>query len=86
LVIWDRNYWDRGYGKETTELMFNYAFNSLNLNRLAIGVVGFNKRALKFWESVGFKVEGRQIDGYFCNGEYSDFIMMSLLHKDYKTK
>ena len=84
LMIWDRAYWHKGYGKETAELMFNYAFNSLNLNRLAIGVVSFNKNALKFWNSVGFKEEGKQKEGYFCRGKYHDFIMMSLLEKDYR--
>lgn len=83
LVIWDRNYWNAGYGKETAKLILDYGFNSLNLNRLAIGVVGFNERGLKFWSSIGFKEEGKQIDGYFCRGEYSDFIMMSLFKKDY---
>ncbi len=80
LVIWDRNYWNKGYGKEVVALMFDYAFNTLNLNRLAIGVVGFNQNALKFWSSVGFQEEGKQIDGYFCRGQYSDFIMMAKLH------
>ncbi len=84
LVIWDRNYWDAGYGQETAKLMLDYGFNYLNFNRLAIGVVGFNVRGLKFWKRVGFKEEGRQVDGYFCKGVYSDFIMMYLLQKDYQ--
>jgi len=84
LVIWDKEFWGKGYGKETSKLMLDYAFNDLNLNRLAIGVVGFNQNGLRFWKSIGFKEEGKQIDGYFCNGVYSDFIMMYLLEKDYK--
>jgi len=84
LVIWDKEYWGKGYGKETSQLMLDYAFNDLNLNRLAIGVVGFNHNGLKFWKSIGFIEEGKQIDGYFCNGVYSDFIMMYLLEKDFR--
>lgn len=86
LVIWDRDYWGAGYGKETASLMLDYGFNYLNFNRLAIGVVGFNERGLKFWNSIGFKEEGKQIDGYFCQGVYSDFIMMYLLQKDYQIR
>lgn len=85
LVIWDKAFWGKGYGKEAAALMLDYGFNALNLNRLAIGVVGFNENGLKFWESIGFKEEGKQIDGYFCRGQYSDFIMMSLLHRDYQS-
>lgn len=84
LIIFDQNYWGNGYGKEASQLMLDYAFHSLNLNRLGIGVVGFNERALKFWKSIGFVEEGIQREGYFCRGEFSDFIMMSLLYKDYK--
>ena len=84
LVIWDRSFWGKGYGKETSQLMFDYGFNHLNLNRLAIGVVGFNENGLRFWKSIGFVEEGKQNDGNFCNGRYSDFIMMYLLEKDYR--
>lgn len=86
LIIWDREYWNRGYGKETAKLMLEYGFNNLNMHRLAIGVVGFNIRGLKFWESIGFEKEGIQKDGYYCNGQYSDFIMMYLLEDKYRGK
>lgn len=84
LVIWDRNFWNKGYAKETTALMLDYGFNYLNFHRLAIGVVDFNANGLKFWKSVGFKEEGRQKDGYFCRGKYCDFIMMYILEDDYR--
>lgn len=84
LVIFDRAFWNKGYGKETAALMLDYGFNSLNFHRLAIGVVGFNETALKFWKSIGFKEEGRQVDGYFHNGRYHDFIMMYLLESGYR--
>jgi len=35
-------------------------------------------------ESIGFKKEGIQREGYFHNGKYSDFIMMSLLEDEYR--
>lgn len=84
LVIWDRGFWGAGYGKETARLMFEYGFDQLNFHRLAIGVVGFNDRGMKFWKSIGFKEEGIQKDGYFCHGKYSDFVMMYLLEDDYR--
>jgi RimJ/RimL family protein N-acetyltransferase len=84
LMIYDRAYWNKGFGKEAAALMLDYGFNALNFHRLAIGVVGFNGPALKFWKSIGFNEEGRQKDGYFCRGKYHDFIMMSLLESDYR--
>lgn len=84
LVIWDRSFWRKGYAKETAALMLDYGFNGLNFHRLAIGVADFNADGLKFWKSIGFKEEGRLIDGYFCRGEYRDFIMMYMLEDDYR--
>jgi diamine N-acetyltransferase len=86
LVIWDKEYWSKGYGKEIAALMLEYGFNSLNIHRMAIGVVGFNQNALKLWKSIGFVEEGRQKDGYFVNGEYSDFVMLYLLEDDYRNR
>lgn len=86
LEIWDKRYWGKGYGKEVAALMFDYGFDYLNFHRMAIGVVEKNDRAIKFWKSIGFKEEGRQIDGFFSEGEYSDFVMMYLLEKEYREK
>ena len=48
-----------------------------------MAVVGFNKRALEFYSRIGFKSEGFQRDGYFYDGKYFDFVMMSILDKEY---
>jgi RimJ/RimL family protein N-acetyltransferase len=86
IIIWDRNYWGKGYGKEIAKLIMGYAFNDINVHRLSIGVVGFHEGGLKFWKSVGFKEEGRQTEGYYKNGIYSDFIMMYILEDEYRNK
>jgi RimJ/RimL family protein N-acetyltransferase len=84
IIIGKKEYWEKGIGKEVANLMLEYGFNNLNFHRLAIGVVGFNEIGLKFWESIGFKKEGIQREGYFHNGKYSDFVMMSLLEEEYR--
>ena len=73
----------KGYGSEAGRLILDRAFNHHNMNRVAIGVVALNTQALKYWEGLGFKREGIQEQGYFYNGEYSDFIMMRILKDDY---
>jgi RimJ/RimL family protein N-acetyltransferase len=83
LIIPDPNDQGRGYGTEAIELMFDLAFNRWKFNRISIGVVGFNMPALKFYEKVGFKKEGIQEQGYFYNGEFSDFVMMRILKSEY---
>ena len=74
----------KAYGNEVMELLLDYGFGYLNFHRVAIGVVGTNERALRFYERIGFKREGIQRDGYYYAHEYQDFVMMSLLEDEYR--
>ena len=38
-----------------------------------------SERAIRFYEKVGFRKEGVQRDGYYCDHQYHDFVMMSIL-------
>jgi diamine N-acetyltransferase len=84
VVIWERDEWGKGYGSETLLLLLNYAFGHLGFHRAAIGVVGFNERALRFWAKNGFRKEGVQRDGYLYDGKYYDFVMMSILEDEFR--
>ena len=74
----------KGYGTEAGYLMLDRIFNHYNFNRVSIGVVELNTRALKYWERLGFKKEGIQEQGYFYNGSFSNFVMMRILKNEYK--
>lgn len=74
----------KGYGKEAARLMLTRAFTHYRMNRVAIGVVGLNARALAFWERVGFQKEGIQEQGYYHDGVFSDFVMMRILKSEYR--
>lgn len=76
----------KGYGTEAINLMLQLAFEKYKMNRVAIGVVEKNTDALNFYKKVGFVVEGKQEQGYFYDNEYSDFIMMRFLHKEWINK
>lgn len=82
LIIGEKDCWGKGYGTEAILLLLDYAFGYLNFHRVAVGVVGFNERALHFYERVGFKKEGIQRDGYYFDHQYHDFVMMSILEDE----
>ncbi|MEN6371384.1 MAG: GNAT family protein [Armatimonadota bacterium] len=84
MIIGEKDAWDQGYGTEAITLLLHYAFRNLCFHRVAIGVVGFNERALHFYKKVGFKEEGLQRDGYYYNHRYYDFVMMSILDSEYR--
>jgi RimJ/RimL family protein N-acetyltransferase len=84
IIIGERDAWGKGYGKEAGRLLLDYAFQQLGFHRISIGVVGFNKNALRFWKRLGFKKEGVERDAHFYDNKYSDGIMMSILEDEYK--
>jgi RimJ/RimL family protein N-acetyltransferase len=84
VIIGEKEEWGKGYGTETILLLLDYAFRHLNFHRVAIGVVGFNERALRFWEKVGFRKEGVHRDEYYYDGKYYDFVMMSILEDEFR--
>lgn len=84
IILGEKDTWGKGYGTEAILLLMDYTFGYLNFHRISIGVVGFNDRALRFYEKVGFKKEGIQRDGYYFNHAYHDFVMMSILEDDFR--
>lgn len=84
VIIGQKEEWGKGYGTETIHLLLDYAFRHLNFHRVAIGVVGFNERAIRFWERVGFRKEGVHRDEYYYDGKYYSFVMMSILEDEFR--
>ena len=84
LIIGDHSAWGKGYGTQAIRLLLDYAFGHLSFHRVAVGVVDFNERALHFYESIGFRREGVERDGYFYGHRYHDFVMMSILEDEYR--
>ena len=86
IIIPDPADQNQGYGGEAVHLMLMRAFSYYNMNRVAIGVVGLNTRALAFYKRIGFIQEGIQEQGYLYNGSFSDFIMMRILKSEYSCR
>ena len=84
IIIPDPEMQHKGYGTEAITMILDMAFNEYEMHRVSIGVVGFNTDALEFYKKIGFKHEGVLEDGYYYNGEYSDFIMMRILRNEWK--
>lgn len=84
IIIPDPEMQHRGYGTEAISMVLDMAFNEYQMHRVSIGVVGLNTDALEFYKKVGFKQEGVLEEAYYYNDEYSDFIMMRILSREWK--
>ncbi len=85
IMIGDKKFWGRGAGLEATRLMVEYGFDRLNLRRIDLGVFAEHDAAVRCYEKVGFKVEGRMRESLFRDGKYVDRLWMGLLRSDYKS-
>jgi [ribosomal protein S5]-alanine N-acetyltransferase len=83
ILIGEKKFWGRGIGEEVTRLMVEYAFQRLNLNRVTLGVTAEHQPAVRCYEKVGFRVEGRIREDLFKDGEYKDRLWMGLLRSEY---
>lgn len=86
IAIADSNYRSKGLGSEATELIIDYAFNTLNLNRIQLHVAVKNKKAIIVYKKSGFKIEGTLRQAMYREGKYHDFFVMGLLKNEYNKK
>jgi RimJ/RimL family protein N-acetyltransferase len=83
IVIGEKARWSKGYGTEATRLTLGFAFGALRLNRVALEVFDFNKRAIRCYEKAGFTHEGTQRQGLFRDGQFYDIHWMGILAEEF---
>lgn len=86
IAIAETENWNRGFGKEATKLMVDYAFSQLNLNRIQLHVSTENPRAIDVYEKAGFIKEGTLRQAMFFDNRYIDFYVMGILKSDWENK
>ena len=65
VVIGNKTYWDKGYGTDALIAFTRFLFTQWNFHRISLDTWDGNLRAIKVYEKVGFKVEGRQREARF---------------------
>ncbi len=85
IVIGEKGYWDQGYGQEAVSLLLDYGFNLLNLDSVMLGTFSFNKRAIRCYEKLGFKLIGRRRDARIIAGQKYDLVLMDILAKEFES-
>lgn len=84
IVIGEKDFWGKGYGREAIRVLLRYAFFELGLNRVELEVFAFNTRALRCYEAVGFKKAGVRRQAFFRNGSFHDVVLMDLLAEEFE--
>jgi RimJ/RimL family protein N-acetyltransferase len=82
ITIGDRDYQNRGYGKDTVRLLTRYAFRLLNMQKVWLTTNGTNLRAQKAFQASGYEEEARQRRHIWLDGKYDDLVYMAAFRED----
>ena len=85
IMIGDREYWGRGYGRDCVKLLLDYGFHHLGARRIALTTHAKNERAIRCYRACGFVEEGRPRQVVWIDGEYTDLVNMSILREEWRT-
>ena len=84
IHIGEKEFWGTGASSEATEFILKYAFETLNLNKVWLGVNSDHQKALKLYERIGFIKEGILRQEIFRNNKYYNITKMGILRNEYK--
>ena len=79
-----KDYRGKHLAKPMWQLMLDFCFNELNLQRVSLTTAEYNLVARHVYYSVGFKYEGRMEKSLYRDGKYYDQICMRLLKWEYE--
>jgi RimJ/RimL family protein N-acetyltransferase len=84
IGIYNRADWGKGFGTDAMKLALRFAFLELNLLRVSLTVFEYNPRAIRSYEKVGFRHEGRLRGALLKDEKRWDMFYMGILFDDWK--
>ncbi|HEX4179264.1 MAG TPA: GNAT family protein [Caulobacteraceae bacterium] len=82
ILIGDPSDRGHGIGQEAVGLALKFCWRDLNLQRVALFIVGDNPPALNAYAKAGFEVEGRLRRAAYVNGAFHNITVMGVLRPD----
>lgn len=83
IGIGEPEFWGKGYGTEAMNLILQYVFMELNLQRVSLDVFEYNPRAIRSYEKAGFSHEGRLRGALLREGKRWDLLYMGILRDEW---
>lgn len=83
IFIGEDDYRNKGVGKQITSLTINYAFKTLELNKVYARVLSYNKRSYNMFLKLGFHEDAKLRKDVFINGKFYDVFILSILKEEW---
>ena len=84
IIIGEKDYWGRGYGREAVNLLLDYAFRVRNFRRVWLETHASNERAIRAYRACGFVEEGRMRQHVWLAGRYVDNVIMGVMREEWR--
>ena len=85
IAIFNQDYWNKGFGTESIQVLLKFAFNILNLNSIELEVFANNQRAIQCYKNCGFEQTGVRREAIFMEGEYFDSLLLDITVNEWKS-
>ena len=86
IDIADASHRGKGYGPQAIDLLLQYGFWNLGLERICADVLDTNPPSQKALTKAGFILEGRARHAEYFRGKYIDMLKYSILKHEYRQK
>lgn len=80
----DNLYIDNKFAPDAGHTMARYAFDEVGLHRIWSEIYDFDKLKIKFFEKMGFKLDGHHRETYWHEGKWHDSLFYSMLNYEFK--
>lgn len=82
----DSKWIDDKYAPNSIDIILDYGFNTINMNKLWAEIYEIDTKKLSFFQDLGFKVDATLREHYYYNGKYYTSYILSLLKGEYEKR
>ena len=83
IMIGLKSDWGKGYGTEAINIILDYGFKTLNLNRIFLYVDTEHAGGITCYQRCGFTQEGELRQETYRDGQFRNMYIMSILRSEY---
>jgi len=76
----------KGYGRKSSLMLLDYAFNTIDLNRVYLNVMSNNVDAINLYENLGFTLEGELKDHIMVKDKLHSLQLYRIMKDEYVAK
>ena len=86
IGLGEKDVWGRGYGTEAMRLLLTIVFDHQRWHRAELWTLAENERAIRSFETCGFRREGLARESAYKDGAFADIVYMGQLKSEWDAR